>query len=172
MDLGDRRDGYRNRAPATTQRTVLQHVVAWGVMGMGPYVGLMVAYFVSELSGGIADIPELLGGAIWVALYLLVPAVLAAGMLGITDIGLLVILRRAKFNHWIRAAIPAVVVGFVAMGLFSAYVLMTMFNLYGTGHYYAWAAAGAGALAVGVYVSHAWHYRSNDTERLAENMQP
>lgn len=122
-----------------TKRVVLLHLLVWG----------------------------LLVGTIWSALYLLVPTVIAAVVLGGIDIGLLVILRRAKFNHWVRAAIPAVVVLLVAMGLFSAYVYLTVFDLYGTGHYYAWSAAGAAAVALAIYVCHVHHYRSSPVAELA-----
>lgn len=161
----------------TLKRTVLRRLLVWALAGVLPYVGLMAAVVVNALvestidesgSAGITlDIPDLLGGAIWAAFYLLVPPVFAAGLLGGIDIGLLVILRRAKFNHWIRAAIPGVVVGLVAMGLFSTYVFLTMFNLCGTGHYYAWAAAGATAVAVAVYASHVHHYRSSPVAERA-----
>lgn len=147
-----------------TQRAVLRRLLVWAVLGVLPYVVLMTNAFVNMLAEGIIDIPEILRAAIWIAFYLLVPAVFVAGILAIIDIGLLVALRRTNINRWIRAAIPAVVVGVVAMGLFSAYVLMTMFNLYGTGHYYAWAAAGAAVVAAAVYASHVWHYRSIDTQ--------
>ena len=151
----------------TLTRALLIRLLVWALSAVVPYVGLMAAAFVNMLAEGIIDIPELLGGAIWVSLYLLVPAVFAAGLLGGIDIGLLVILRRAKFNHWVRAAIPGVVVGLVAMGLFSTYVFLTMFNLYGTGHYYAWSAAGAAAVALAIYVCHVHHYRSSPVAELA-----
>lgn len=147
-----------------TQRAVLRRLLVWALIGVLPYAVLMTSAFVNMLAEGIIDIPEILRAAIWIAFYLLVPAVFVAGILAVIDIGLLVALRRTNINRWIRAAIPAVVVGVTAMGLFSAYVLMTMFNLYGTGHYYAWAAVSAAVVAAAVYASHVHHYRSVDTQ--------
>lgn len=153
----------------TLRRAVVTHAIAWGVLAAIPSAGFMGLYLFSEFSHGPIDIFGALLRSVWAGILILLPWLVAIGMLGVTDVGLLLMLRRATFNIWLRAAMPAVAVLLVAMGIFSAYVYMTMYNLNGTGHYYAWVAVGAGVLALSVYISHVVQLRVVRTAHLAEN---
>ena len=148
--------GTRNANQVSRGRVVRSHFAAWLALGVVPFAVSAGYYLVSQLLfGGSDDLAEMMVSVLWIALFLLVPVVFVVSVLAVIDVGLLLAFRRfTRWARWLRAVIPATVVFFVAMAVFSAYIAMTMFDLNGTGRYYAIAAGVAAVLSGAVFASH------------------
>lgn len=157
-----------NGARAANRRTVRNHLIAWGLVGVVPYVlASIVVFAVDGDSQAGLWLP-------WSIFYFFVPSVVVAAVFAALDLGLLFGLKRSRsLSPTARKVIPAVAVFLAALILRNPAITLLVPPVAASLLPLVIIVVIAACMGVGVYISHSRHTgRPGRAGRIPRGMGP